>query len=109
MRLPTHIMVEAEIKKAFADGRAAVLIRRGEATSGTIVLKLVKSMHEVKVLTQAYDLDGNPAWLVAFGGKMVPESEADVYIERQLSRDPDLWAVEFEHPDAANPFEGKEL
>lgn len=108
-RLPTHVLVQAKIRDAFAAGRAAVVISKGHENSGSIIVKILKPDGTCRVLSQTMDFEGNLAWLPAFDGKQVRESEADAYIARQLERDPDLWAVEFEDPDSANPFDGNEL
>ncbi len=108
-RLPTDLLIDAQIRRAFAKGRAATVINKGHGSSGSILLKIFIDRQSCRVLTQTTDFDGNLAWLAAFDGEKVSESEADAYIARQLDRDPDLWAVEFEDPSGENPFEGKEL
>ena len=75
--------------------------------SGTLLLKINLLENGCRVLSQARDLDGNLGWLGAFKGASVPEPEADAYIERAVSRDPDLWVVEIEDRKGVNPFDGK--
>ncbi len=55
------------------------------------------------------DMDGKLGWMPALKGELVPEPEADEYIQRAVQRDPDLWVVEIETRDGSHPFEGKML
>lgn len=57
------------------------------------------------ILTQGRDLDGNLTWFPALDGALVEEAEADAYLERTASRDPDVWIVEIEHRDGWHPFQ----
>ena len=41
----------------------------------------------------------------ATGAAAVDQQTADAYVARQVSRDPDLWVLEFDAPDLAPPFE----
>lgn len=108
-RLPTDLWVMAQVRRCNAEAVPAVVVRRGEAKGGTLLLKLNQLEDGCRVLTQARDLDGRLAWLAAFKGELVPEAEADAYIGRAVARDPDLWVVEIEHRDGWHPFEGKVL
>lgn len=108
-RLPTRLWVSAHLSRCNAEGVPAVLARRGDPTGGLVLLKLNRLAAGCRVLTQTRDLEGRLAWWPAFEGRSVPEEEAEVYIERQVKRDPDLWVVEIEHPEGWHPFEGKEL
>ena len=108
-RLPTELWVRAHLRRCSVAGIPATVVRRGEATGGTLLLKLNHLEHGCRVLTQMRDLEGRPAWLPALDGAFVAEAEADDYIGRAIARDPDLWVIEIEDRDGRHPFEGKEI
>ena len=106
-RLPTDLWVMAHVRRCSAEGLPVTVARKGEAKGGTLILKLNLFDKGCRVLSQARDLDGKLGWLAAFEGQLVPEAEADAYIARAVSRDPDLWVVEVEDREGRHPFEGR--
>jgi len=108
-RLPTDLWVMAQVRRCNADAVPATVVRKGEAKGGTLLLKINQLDQGCRVLSQARDLDGKLGWLAAFRGDLVPEAEADNYIARAVTRDPDLWVVEIEHREGWHPFDGKLL
>ncbi len=99
----------AQVRRCNAEAVPAMVVRKGDAKGGTLLLKINQIEQGCRVLSQARDLDGKLAWLAAFDGALVPEQEADAYIGRAVGRDPDLWVVEIEHRDGWHPFDGKLL
>ena len=108
-RLPTDVWVRAHLRRCHAEAVPATVVRRGERTGGSLLLKLNQNEAGCRVLTQSRDIEGRLAWLPALKGALVPEPEADAYIERAVARDPDLWVVEVETRDGDHGFEGKEI
>ena len=108
-RLPTELWVKAHIRRCNAEAIPAVVVRRGDATGGTVLLKLVQVGIGCRVLSQVRDLEGRLGWLSALGEAPVAEADADAYIARAVARDPDLWVVEIETRDGSHPFEGRSL
>ena len=80
-----------------------------ERNNNGFILMSVKYRGLGKNITQLRDLAGRLGWLAALDGKLVPETEADAYIARQVDRDPDLWVVEIEDRKGRNWFEGDEI
>ncbi|MCB9949093.1 MAG: DUF1491 family protein [Rhodospirillaceae bacterium] len=107
--LPMGLWVSAHLHRLSAEGRSAYVVRKGPAQGGTLLVKISRMEAGARVLTQARDGAGRLGWLPAFSGRVVPESEADAYIQRAVSRDPDLWVVEVEDAEGRNPFEGQEI
>lgn len=108
-RLVTDVWVMAHVRRCNNDGVPAMVVRKGNLKSGTVMVKINQLGDGCRVLSQMRDLDGAMGWLAAFKGALVPEADADAYIERALGRDPDLWVIEIEDRTGRNPFEGKEL
>ena len=103
-RLKTGVWVPIVLRLGNNSGRYGVVIRRGDADAGG-VLVLLRGREGLIVLSQARTADGHPAWVRGTGSEPVDQAAADAYIARQLKYDPDLWVLEFESPDFKPPFE----
>jgi hypothetical protein len=107
-RIKAGIWVQAALRLGQADGRFGVVLRKGDADAGG-VLVVLRGRSGCSVLSQARTADGDPAWVRATGAGAVEQTEADAYVERQVRFDPDLWVLEFESPDLLPPFEARIL
>ncbi len=105
--LPVHLWIDAQLAPLNARGVFYYVQQRGEKNSGVILLKLNGLQGQCRLLIQQRDLDGDLGWMDALRKELVEEAEADAYICRAISRDPDLWVIEVEDRDMKNPFEGK--
>jgi hypothetical protein len=95
-RLPTALWVQAHTARCSAAGIPMVVVRRGDPDRGVVVAKLYRPGQGVRVVTQTRDLDGEFVWSPALEGEIVPDSDADDFIARQIAYDPDLWVIEVE-------------
>lgn len=105
-RLPVHLWIDAQLKPLNDKGIFYYIHQRGEKNTGTILLKLNNLEGVCGMLIQQRDFDGNLGWMNAMKKEQVEEADADAYIQRAISRDPDLWVIEIEDRDMQNPFEG---
>jgi hypothetical protein len=95
-RLKADIWVAAHIRRCRSAGVDAYLVRRGDSDAGGIVIKLNKFEQGCLVYTPTTSIDGGRAWSVGTGKQLVPEADADAYIDRQKGYDPDIWVLEIE-------------
>jgi hypothetical protein len=105
-RIKVGMWVQAVLRMGQADGRYGVVIRKGDADAGG-VLVVLRGHAGLTVLSQIRDATGEPAWLRGTGETPVEENVADAYIAKQLKYDCDLWVLEFDAPDDLPPFEAK--
>ncbi len=108
-RLPTELWLKAHLRQCNAQGLPAAVLRRGDPTGGMVLLKINRLEQGCALLTQTRDPAGRPAWFQALAGGLVSETEADAYIARAVTRDPDLWVIEIESRSGEHPFEGRIL
>lgn len=100
-RVKSGLKVQALLWRLDRAAMAAVVRKKGDADSGSILLKLTFLDGTAKVLSQAQDGAGRAVWLAATGQTPVPDDKAEAYIARSLDRDPDLWVLEIEDPKRA--------
>jgi hypothetical protein len=95
MLLSTDLWVGALIRRVELGGGFAVVARKGDASAGAVLVKVLnRSERTARLLAEATRGDGERIWM-----QPVPsndEAELDRYIERAARIDPDLWVVEID-------------
>jgi len=105
-RLKVGIWVALVLRMADRAGRNGVVLRRGDADAGG-VLVVLRGRDGLVVLSQLRTAEGAAAWMRATGAAPVDQAAADAYVARQVRFDPDIWVLEFDAPDLIPPFEAK--
>ena len=95
-RIKAELWIKAHIRKCNAQAIPATVVRRGDKQAGALIIKVNRLGPGCAVLVPANTLDGGRMWRWALGESLVPEVEADAYIEKQLKMDPDVWVLEIE-------------
>ncbi len=95
-RLKAELWIKAHIRRVEIEGAIAMVARRGDAMSGSVLVKLNNLDGTAQVLAPAPNAEKGRVWLRATGPAPVADGEAEAFIERQLRFDPDLWVLEIE-------------
>jgi hypothetical protein len=110
MRLKSHIWVSAYLRRLNSSFISAALVRRGDSDAGAIYIKVSRldgtcqvyaplSAHMTEVMPgDALILDEGRVWQPVYTPHAA-ETEADTYLAKQASRDPDIWILEVEMPE----------
>ncbi|KTF69690.1 DUF1491 family protein [Sphingomonas sp. HT-1] len=95
-RLTSATLVSALIRRADAEGGSAMVLAKGDATSGAILLLLLERGTRPRFVERGIGPAGLPALLPSGPGDLAGEAEASAYWRRRRERDPDLWVVELD-------------
>ena len=94
-RLASAVKVSALLRRVDAAGGFGAVLARGDATSGSIAI--VTRVHGAdSLLSPMFAASGSYEWVEVATGDAIPG-----WTERARRRDPDLWIVELDIPDAA--------
>jgi len=105
-RLATDLYVSAHIRIAAREGVPITVVRRGDPSSGSLILKINLLNRTARVLIEAR-YDENRVWTPATQTDPMPEIDADAYMARQAEVDPDAWLIEIEDRQGRVWFPGK--
>jgi hypothetical protein len=93
--LSTDIWVAALIRRAELAGAFAMVLRKGDARAGAVLVKLVnRRAGTTRLLAEATRGDGERVWMRPV--RAAEEQDLDAYVERTVKIDPDVWVVEIE-------------
>ena len=97
-RLKVQIWVQAQIRLCDVNLIQAVVVRRGDADAGAVVMRLIRGVQKSVLLRRQIQADGTSKWEPAGGAGELDDAAAEAYLAREIKRDPDLWIVEVDDP-----------
>jgi hypothetical protein len=103
-RLPARLYIDACLRHCSQAGISLFVLRKGDPDRGVILLKASVNFHASRLYRQESDMAGRLVWVPIMEGAALSEADAQTYILRQTGRDPDLWVLEVETRDGANPL-----
>lgn len=95
--IPTHLWVSALLRRAQGGGAFAVVVHKGDADRGDVLLKVVSEPGKAKLYGPAFAPEG-PAEFerLPAGAGDTTEAEVDAAMAKRLKADRDLWVIEIE-------------
>ena len=96
MSLTTDMRVSALLRTCQIESVPAYVVRRGDPDAGALIIKQAHLNGTARIFLRQYGSSGEMEWTCLSGEDTMPEPEADAYLERRASSDPDLWVVEIE-------------
>lgn len=95
MLLATDVWATALIRRAEQAGASAVVVRKGDAKAGAVLVKVYNPLtRQARLYASAIRGDGETVWMQPAPSDL--EGEIDAYAARARRIDPDLWVVEIE-------------
>ena len=94
-RLASAVKVSALLRRVALAGGFGAVLARGDDTAGSIAI-VIRDRGETRLLQPVMAIAGGYEWREAAAGDAI-----DGWTERARQRDPDLWIVELDIPDAA--------
>lgn len=99
-RAASALLVSALVRRIDAEGGAAMVLARGDEVAGAMLLLLADRGVLTAIVERVYRFEGGHGLeKVGPADPNEPGVAAD-YIARRRKSDPDLWALELDHPEA---------
>ena len=99
-RPASGLLISAMIRRVEAAGGHAMVLAKGDATAGAILLVIADRGRTVRVVERMLGLDELYCWNAAGPADLEEPQALPDYIARRRRNDPDLWVVELDSPDA---------
>lgn len=99
-RLASGTAVSALVRRVHAAGGSAMILARGDATAGGILVLALERGANPRFFERGIGPDGTPALLPSGPAELPDDAAATSYWGRRRDRDPDLWVVELDIADA---------
>ncbi|WP_156680599.1 DUF1491 family protein [Sphingomonas profundi] len=99
-RPASGLLVSALVRAIEAAGGGAMVLAKGDATSGGILLALADRGRATALVERTLGMDDIYRWSAAGPADLADPLAFSDYLARRRQSDPDLWAVELDHPQA---------
>lgn len=99
-RLASSVLVGALLQRTRAEGGFAVVLAKGDAKSGSVLVILLERGVRSSILERVLGPDGAYAWGGSGPTALGDEEEVQKFLARKRKFDPDLWIIELDVPSA---------
>ena len=93
-RLPTGVLVSALLRRVNDAGGFGAVLAKGDAQAGAVLVVAVEG-GATRLLERGIGPDGRPGLIDS-----TPADDLPSYWRRRRQRDPDLWVIELDIPQA---------
>lgn len=97
-RLAASVVATGLLRQAESDGGFGMVLQRGEATSGAILVVLLEKGGNPLVLERLMAADGDYAWSESGPKGDGNDADRQKFLEKRRRIDPDLWILELDVP-----------
>ena len=94
------LVVSAMIRTVEGAGGSGMVVAKGDATAGAILLILAERGRTTGVRERTLGPDDTYMWTASGPAGLDDPAALSAYVARRRQRDPDLWVVELDHADA---------
>jgi hypothetical protein len=98
-RLASHVQVSALVRLANGQGDFAAVLKKGDATSGSLLLVGQIRGEPINLFEKISRLDGTASWQTVFVNRQESQEKITLYWSNRALRDPDLWVIELDVAD----------
>jgi hypothetical protein len=99
-RLASGVLASALIRRVQAEGGSATVLAKGDTTSGAILLVCAERGQVTSLRERLLTTEGRYAWQAVTPGDAGERADFSDYLNRRRARDPDLWVIELDIPNA---------
>ena len=101
-RLKTSLWVQSQIRLCDQMFFPISITRKGDPDSGALILRLNKRNNFCQLFRRIISNQDFLDWMSVGGADMISFEDAAGYLEREITRDRDLWIIEID--DFANKY-----
>lgn len=94
------MLVSALVRRVGAEGGNAVIAARGDAAAGSILLICMDKGVRTAFRERLLGADGRYEWAAVGPASDADPVDVESWLSRRCQRDPDLWIVELDIPNA---------
>lgn len=99
-RLPAHLEAAAFRRLAEAEGGTAMVLAKGDADRGSILLMLLERGRYFALFERQLGLTGTYSWHAVGPSTGAAPAEISDFCAKRRRSDPDLWLIELDVPQA---------
>jgi hypothetical protein len=99
-RLPSTVLVNALLRRVNDAGGMAMVLAKGDLQAGAILIITCRNGCNFRILERGIGPSGRVELVASTALPTDDSAQVAIYWQRRRARDPDLWVIELDSPEA---------